>query len=1644
MRKGFKQCLALCLTGCMAFGQPLMSGGALPANAETVESLTGAGDTMQSVVYSTTYKDPVYKSPKEEQPWREGLVTGNGEIGLLESENPLEDVLIYQHIKFGYPSNDYHQTPELSGSMETARKLLVENKRNTARDTLINAATSWQKSHFPGAGNWALQNTYDFHPGHQLRMKITNMKQANDYRRFTNYETAEIGAEWTDENGTKWIRTSFSSRADRVTYTYVRPAEGQGSLNMDLSIDDISDMANEGGGDGKVADLRYRKIAGENGEFLAQVAHYPNYEHSDLKEGGYAGVTRIYAAGENAGQEYVEGPAEAVDNHVDDRRTNGKVPDETKINVGSDKNPVIRVSNAEGLVLVTKSARTYDMGTLEAFLSKSDDETLEYELVRGLLQDTENAYHKNCVNQAFSYENALQPHAKLHGEIFDRTRLDLHASEEDRALTNEELLAKQKADNKTMNLALAERAYNNGRYANICCSGYQVPRLGGMWTGAWHVEWSGDYTTDANINLQVAGSNIGNMRESIEGLLDMELRISSDMVENAYNIYGIRDAMLAPTRTDGDSAPIIHFGTGFPGHIWNAGVSWLLLPVYEYWMCFGDQKIPLVDDIRAKLQQCQANRKSGAYVPSTEEQYQPVQDLQDILDLTDERVQEILDEGYFDLESDLLRPLLTKQANLWTGLMSPHYYLKKNGLPAYDPDKTELEDGESYLILPSYSPENQPGDGQSDVAINAAMDVSAARDGMNMAIAMEKQVKGAEADQGKISEWQNAIDHLPDYMYEATGEVKEWMVKNYPERHGHRHISHLYGAWPAHETEYDNELLEGAKMAIQMRENAAADGVAGHSWMHKGLVQARLKNSAGVSKILNGTLSSRVFYSSMMTSHNLNSGGTGANAQGLQAYCTDTAITLPAIMLESLVYSSNGVIELVPALPEEWKQGGTVTGVVARTRATVDSMTWDEEGVTASITSNEEQSIRLKAGKTWSEALVDGKPQTVQVDDTGDAYILLDMKKGESKTIRFTYSDRPTGYYAMAKDGYAVGVKDNGKEEGAAVVMSPMQDIPASAQFVTGESDQALYDGYVYIKQASTNWYFNVDGSQRKNENGKMVYYNGAVNGSSADKGQFFRLEDAGDGYVRIAPYLYVDGEFKSYNHVLGIDTSAADRSADGTKITHSARADAGSTEEAYQLWSVLDFGSFVAFQNKATGKYINAAASSYTDLTQSSGGTPTATGCQIWQFVSVDGSVGTYKIINTTTGRMLCADGGRLTVKRSGSLWIVTEDGTVMTEDGTKALRADGEELSLTDPENGTVFSILAQPETEIIYAADALTIDGDGVVNDRISLYEGDKVTLTASTEPARAMRNGVKWYVTDQSGKETDRVTVSAGVVSLGYESGGARYKVYAKVNGSDVTSNVITITSKRSNKTRIDVGKNNYIANYAPNGDVNKKFGGEGRLGIQKNGTSDIKDAYLSFDLSGIDQGRNVEKVSLVLTFAENNGNSEFTLYAADASDVVYAADHSKPWDEDMRWSDIGYLGDNAYTEECAFATTQVTAGSAGDTFSMDVTDQAIRMKEQGKPLEMRLFQLVDSRIYVGSSRASNKDYVPYLMVQYADDTFAGDVNEDGTVTAVDALMALNIATGGDGYTEEQKHAADFDGNGTTDTKDVQAILKKASR
>ena len=828
--------------------------------------------------FSTEYTElvPYASSDEDRVSWMQGMVTGNGENGAVCAGSPYGDTLIYQNIHFIMPSNDPRYTPEeLSGELEQARQ------------AVINYDDTWDVN-----GRNATY-FYAFHPAHVLRME--SKKHAyRDYIRWMDFETAEVGVKYTDVNGT-WERVTFSSREDNVTITKITKSSCGKKIDLTLSLDDCWSLRNWGGGDEK--NMRYKKLVDENADYIAQIAHYPAYENSELKDGGYCGFTRVIAEG---GKKERVVLAESNDSE----------------NVAAEKNPAIRITDADAVYLITRSDRTFNMGAMADFAAAE-----RYDLLDELAAYTADAAEKYTVNGAFDYEKALAPHAERQAALFNPVKIDLGGGAY-RDVPNEHLIRLQRKSD-TLLPALVERAYNQGRYVQICCAGASFPRLYGMWTGEWNPGWRGIYTMDANVNLQSSGMNTGNMPAAGESYIQFVLKQIPDWEENAAKTYGMTDAIQVPVNTDGDRAMMVEYNRWYPFQYWNAGASWMLLPIFEYWQCFGNTQIE--------------------YGGET-----------------------------LDLEKEILLPLLTKQANFWEQLVAPEYFTDADGVARYEAGKTKLNEGEKYLIIPSYSPENEPKNYHSPITANAAMDIAAAKDGLRMTVEMEKAVK-APGYEERVAKWEALSALLPDYRFDETGALCEWAMKEYEENNKHRHISHLYATWPAFETQDDPALAAACDQAIENRnrENEGEDDTASHGWVHKALVAARLKNAGSACHSLYMLMADHIYYTSLMTDHYTH------NSWGV--FCTDTAIGTVSVLDEMLLYSNAGVIQALPALPEEWKEGG-VTGLRARTNAQVD-LHWTAETATVTITSDKAQTINV--------GVYGGEAQTVP------------FAAGETKTFTF-------------------------------------------------------------------------------------------------------------------------------------------------------------------------------------------------------------------------------------------------------------------------------------------------------------------------------------------------------------------------------------------------------------------------------------------------------------------------------------------------------------------------------------------------------------------------------------------------------------------------------------------------------------------
>ena len=193
----------------------------------------------------------------------------------------------------------------------------------------------------------------------------------------------------------------------------------------------------------------------------------------------------------------------------------------------------------------------------------------------------------------------------------------------------------------------------------------------------------------------------------------------------------------------------------------------------------------------------------------------------------------------------------------------------------------------------------------------------------------------------------------------------------------------------------DKALSKAANIALDNRNEYNANGMtAGHGRIHEALIEARLKRGDCVEKSLLEMMKSESYYNSLMTDHDTN--------RRFDAYCTDTAFGSIGVVNEALLFSNNGVIEILPALPKKWKKG-EIRGLMARVQAEVSCLSWDtdEHFAKATIKSGKDNNkILLGCGVGWIGAKLNGRDVTAIKSEYGN-YIEISLDKDNEAVIEF-------------------------------------------------------------------------------------------------------------------------------------------------------------------------------------------------------------------------------------------------------------------------------------------------------------------------------------------------------------------------------------------------------------------------------------------------------------------------------------------------------------------------------------------------------------------------------------------------------------------------------------------------------------------
>ncbi|HEY0244048.1 MAG TPA: hypothetical protein VGC01_00670, partial [Mucilaginibacter sp.] len=228
----------------------------------------------------------------------------------------------------------------------------------------------------------------------------------------------------------------------------------------------------------------------------------------------------------------------------------------------------------------------------------------------------------------------------------------------------------------------------------------------------------------------------------------------------------------------------------------------------------------------------------------------------------------------------------------------------------------------------------------------------------------------------------------PPYLVNADGALQEWSWPGIADHYNHRHSSHLLPVWPYMEITPENDLkLFNAALTTLGKKDAYNYENAGHGLLHSALIAANLKNEQAVDGKLLRLTREDFYYNNLATSHYPKHG----------TFCTDVCNTVPAIMMEMLVGSSPGILELLPALPKELDQGA-IADIKGRNQVTVQSLSWNMKTHTVNCTlqSDIDQKITLIERNSINNIKTDAK---VSPSSLGQIARVIQLKKGVKTNI---------------------------------------------------------------------------------------------------------------------------------------------------------------------------------------------------------------------------------------------------------------------------------------------------------------------------------------------------------------------------------------------------------------------------------------------------------------------------------------------------------------------------------------------------------------------------------------------------------------------------------------------------------------------
>ena len=478
-------------------------------------------------------------------------------------------------------------------------------------------------------------------------------------------------------------------------------------------------------------------------------------------------------------------------------------------------------------------------------------------------------------------------HIADYQSLYNRVRLSLGNGND---LRPTDVQLREYIDENRFNPALEALYFQYGRYLLISCSRTpNVPaNLQGLWNESILPPWSCNYTSNINVEENYWAAETAALPEMHLSLLTFmkELQGSGELTTKAY--YDVNRGWCLAHNTDiwAMTCPVgLHTGDPMWAN-WNMGGAWISTHIWEHYT--------------------------------------------------------------FSLDKAFLReyyPVLKGAAEFCLGwLVNSSDFIPQPSSLGHHPSAID------YLITaPATSPENSfvtPDGYHGRTCFGGFADIAMIRECLTDA-RDAAMVLGIDKD--FVAETNQALARLHPYKIGHKGNLQEWFYDWEDEDPHHRHQSHLFGVYPGHHLDDGVNTKADIHRAASRTLELKGDQTTGWSTGWRVNLYARLHDAKNAYHIYRKLLS-YVSPDGYRGPDARRGGGTYPNLLDAHSpFQIDGNFGGCAGVIEMLMQSEydvktkQSVIELLPALPDNWKDG-EVSGLRARGGITV-AMTWKDKKV---------------------------------------------------------------------------------------------------------------------------------------------------------------------------------------------------------------------------------------------------------------------------------------------------------------------------------------------------------------------------------------------------------------------------------------------------------------------------------------------------------------------------------------------------------------------------------------------------------------------------------------------------------------------------------------------------------------------------